>query len=220
MQEELKEKDSLRLTTAETERGGDETLNVEQGSEVSFEISVAERKTCVDAEQKSKSKASSISDPDVGKTVDGRYRLLENVGKGGSSSVYRARELESNRAVALKVLHSHLVSDDLIVERFKREAETSKFLQHPNVIDVESWSVSEDGQVYMTAEFVEGISLQEAIKETGCLSVKFTLGIMAQVCLVLAAAHEMGIVHCDLKPGNIMLTRSPDDKLIVKVLDR
>ncbi len=162
---------------------------------------------------------SSIKDPNLGTVVDNRYQLLENVGSGGSSTVYRARDRNSNRILALKLLHSHFVTDQLIVDRFKREAETSKLLRHPNVVDVESWAVSESGQVYMTEEFVEGISLQDAIAESGWLSVDLTLAVAAQICSGLAAAHEMGVVHCDLKPGNIMLTRSPEGMLIVKVLD-
>ena len=162
---------------------------------------------------------SSIKDPNLGTIVDNRFQLLENVGSGGSSTVYRARDRNSNRILALKLLHSHFVTDQFIVDRFKREAETSKLLRHPNVVDVESWAVSESGQVYMTEEFVEGISLQDAIAESGWLSVDLTLAVAAQICSGLAAAHEMGVVHCDLKPGNIMLTRSPEGMLIVKVLD-
>lgn len=160
-----------------------------------------------------------IQDPNLGTIVDNRYQLLENVGSGGSSTVYRARETKSNRVMALKLLHSHFVTDELIVDRFKREAETSKLLRHPNVVAVESWAVSESAQVYMTEEFVDGISLQEAIAESGWLSVELTLAVAAQICSGLVAAHEMGVVHCDLKPGNIMLTCSAEGLLIVKVLD-
>lgn len=162
---------------------------------------------------------SAIKDPNLGTLVDGRYQLLENVGSGGSSTVYRARDSKSNRILALKLLHSHFVTDQLIVDRFKREAETSNLLRHPNVVEVESWAISASGQVYMTEEFVEGISLQDAIAESGWLSVELALGIAAQVASGLVAAHEMGVVHCDLKPGNIMLTRSPEGMLMVKVLD-
>lgn len=163
--------------------------------------------------------SSAIKDPNLGTVVDSRYQLLENVGSGGSSTVYRARDNKSNRILALKLLHSHFVTDELIVDRFKREAETSNLLRHPNVVEVESWAISASGQVYMTEEFVEGISLQDAIAESGWLSVELTLGIAAQVASGLVAAHEMGVVHCDLKPGNIMLTRSPEGMLMVKVLD-
>jgi serine/threonine protein kinase len=121
--------------------------------------------------------------------------------------------------LALKLLHSHFVTDQLIVDRFKREAETSNLLRHPNVVEVESWAISASGQVYMTEEFVEGISLQDAIAESGWLAPELALGIAAQVASGLVAAHEMGVVHCDLKPGNIMLTRSPEGMLMVKVLD-
>lgn len=163
--------------------------------------------------------SSAIKDPNLGTVVDSRYQLLENVGSGGSSTVYRARDNKSNRILALKLLHSHFVTDELIVDRFKREAETSNLLRHPNVVEVESWAISASGQVYMTEEFVEGISLQDAIAESGWLSVELTLGIAAQVASGLVAAHEMGVVHCDLKPGNIMLTRSPEGMLLIKVLD-
>lgn len=162
---------------------------------------------------------SAIKDPNLGTVVDSRYQLLENVGSGGSSTVYRARDSKSNRILALKLLHNHFVTDQLIVDRFKREAETSNLLRHPNVVEVESWAISASGQVYMTEEFVEGISLQDAIAESGWLSPELALGIAAQVASGLVAAHEMGVVHCDLKPGNIMLTRSPEGMLMVKVLD-
>jgi serine/threonine protein kinase len=162
---------------------------------------------------------SAIKDPNLGTVVDSRYQLLENIGSGGSSTVYRVRDSESNRILALKLLHNHFVTDQLIVDRFKREAETSNLLRHPNVVEVESWAVSSSGQVYMTEEFVEGISLQDAIAESGWLAPELALGIAAQVASGLVAAHEMGVVHCDLKPGNIMLTRSPEGMLMVKVLD-
>jgi len=124
---------------------------------------------------------SSIKDPNLGTVIDGRYQLLENVGSGGSSTVYRARDSKSNRILALKLLHNHFVTDQLIVDRFKREAETSNLLRHPNVVEVESWAISSIGQVYMTEEFVEGISLQDAIAESGWLSPELALGIAAQV---------------------------------------
>ncbi len=156
-------------------------------------------------------------DSAIGTTVDNRYQVLEVIGRGGSSSVYKAQDSQNSRMVALKLLHNHLASDKEVVERFKREAKAGNEIRHPNVIDVETWSITKGGQVYMVMELVDGVNLQEAI-EIG-LTQKQVVAIALQICAALTAAHETGVVHRDLKPANIMLTKTSAEKFHVKVLD-
>lgn len=159
-----------------------------------------------------------IRDPLIGTTIDERYKIVSLVGHGATSSVYRAVVSEGS-TVAIKVLHNHLAADESLVERFKREARTASILRHPNIVAVHEYAVSSEGSPYLVMEFVEGESLQQLLCRDGWLPVEQALPIFEQVCAALRAAHEKGVIHRDLKPGNIMLTKSGDGALHVKVLD-
>lgn len=158
-------------------------------------------------------------DPYIGTILNSRYRVVSLIGKGGSSAVYKGEDTTLNQPVAIKILHGHLASDATITRRFEQESKTARLLRHPNIVDVRAYDKTESGIPFLVMDLVEGTSLQEAIKTSGCLPVQRTIEIFTQVCAALAVAHEKGIVHRDLKPGNIMLSTSADGSLRVKVLD-
>ncbi len=160
-----------------------------------------------------------IKDPLIGTKFDERYQIINAIGRGATSSVYRALDTETHKDVALKLLHAHLSSDEAAVARFEREATAAKLLNHPNIVSVEQYSVSEPGIPYLAMEFVDGISLQQLLAQKKWLSLHDAMPIFAQICNALAAAHQKQIVHRDLKPGNIMLKSQSDGSYFVKVLD-
>jgi eukaryotic-like serine/threonine-protein kinase len=148
-------------------------------------------------------------------TLAGRYRLAEVIGRGGMSTVYRATDAVLGRTVAVKVLSAALAEDDPVwVTRFQREARAAASLTHPGVATVYDTGV-EDGMRFIVMEFVRGRSLATILTEEPPVELDRAVEIGAQVADVLSAAHAAGIVHRDVKPGNIMVR--PDGK--VKVLD-
>ena len=138
-----------------------------------------------------------------GTLLAGRYELLDVLGKGGMGSVYKARDIELDRPVALKVIRPELARNAAIVERFKQELRLSHLVTHTNVIRM--YDLGEDaGMRFITMEFVEGRDLRSIIEEKGKLAPAETVEILTQICRALEAAHNVGILHRDLKPQNIM----------------
>jgi len=137
----------------------------------------------------------------------GPYEILEELGQGGMGVVYRARQASLNRMIALKVLPSHLESDDNAVRRFRQEGETAARLKHDNIVSVYDAHVDE-APYYIAMEFLEGRPLDNIIAERGHLEAEKAVAIVAQVCAGLDHAHERGIVHRDIKPANIMIAES------------
>jgi tRNA A-37 threonylcarbamoyl transferase component Bud32 len=142
----------------------------------------------------------------VGEVVAERYELEELVGTGGMSSVYRARDRQLDRNVALKILHEHHLEDDEHVERFRREARAVARLSHPNIVTVIDRGESEDGSQFIVFEFVDGENLKELIEREGPLPVDEALRLAIGVARGLAFAHAEGLVHRDVKPQNVMIS--------------
>ncbi len=155
----------------------------------------------------------------IGTTIEGRYEILSLAGKGGMSAVYRARHLLTQRIVALKLMHSHLLTDESAVRRFQQEAKAASRLHHINAISVLDMGITNDGQPYLTMDFLEGRSLSEEIRSCGKIEAMRSIHIFLQVCAALAHAHDQRIVHRDLKPSNVMLIQADDDPDFVKVVD-
>ncbi|MHC4628451.1 MAG: protein kinase domain-containing protein, partial [Planctomycetota bacterium] len=145
--------------------------------------------------------------------VVSRYRIVEKIGAGGMGEVYLAEDSTLHRKLALKFLPQHLVSDENFRTRFLREAQAAAALNHPNIITIYEISEFED-RLYMAIEFVDGQSLAEMLEED-VPDFNTTLQIIVQVCSGLQKAHQGGIVHRDIKPGNIMVSRDGH----VKILD-
>ena len=143
-----------------------------------------------------------------------RYAVLSKIGAGGMADVYKGRDQMLNRYVAIKVLKKQYKEDENFVRKFRSEAQAAAGLMHPNIVNV--YDVGEDrGLNYMVMELVEGITLKEYIERKGRLSHKETISIAIQMCSGIGAAHASGIIHRDIKPQNIIISK--DGK--VKVTD-
>ena len=143
-----------------------------------------------------------------------RYQVTHLIARGGMALVYRAQDLLLNRAVALKILYPELSVDASFVERFRREAQAAANLSHPNIVPVFDWGQDAD-TYFIVMELVEGTSLAEMLRRTHQLSPSRAAQITAQVAAALGYAHRAGVVHRDVKPGNVLIT--PDGQ--VKVTD-
>ena len=158
----------------------------------------------------------------IGQTIDGKYRIERQLGKGGMGTVYLATHLGTERPVAVKVIAPQFMERPEFVERFRREARAAGRLRHPNVVDVTDFGIAEDkaGKVaYLVMEYLDGCTLGEILEEEKKLPLSFTLDIIEQVCSAVHAAHEQGIIHRDLKPDNIWLEPNQRGGYTVKVLD-
>src|SRR2546425_3493902 len=132
-----------------------------------------------------------------------RYEILQILGEGGMGSVYKARDRELNRMVALKVIRPDLAGNQSIIDRFKQELLLSHQVTHKNVIRIYDLSEAE-GMKFITMEYIEGEDLRTLIQEKHKLSPEAAVEIMQQVCRALEAAHSVGVIHRDLKPQNVM----------------
>jgi serine/threonine-protein kinase len=141
-----------------------------------------------------------------------RYQVTHLIARGGMAMVYRAQDTLLNRAVALKILYPELSEDPLFVERFRREAQAAANLSHPNIVPVFDWG--EDGETYfIVMELVDGVSLAEMLRNSVTLTAARSAQIVAQVAAALGYAHRSGVVHRDVKPGNILITRDGQVKV-------
>ncbi|HEV3469686.1 MAG TPA: serine/threonine-protein kinase [Pyrinomonadaceae bacterium] len=158
-------------------------------------------------------------DPLIGRTLDEKYRLDERLGEGGMGAVYRATHLLIERPVAVKVLNSRLVTDEAAKERFRREARAAGRIQHSNAVAVTDFGETRDGLVYLVMELLEGRPLRELLVREAPLDPARAVSLMLQAAAAVAAAHEAGVIHRDLKPGNIFVVQRPNAPHLVKVLD-
>lgn len=145
----------------------------------------------------------------------GRFRLLERVGGGAMGIVFRAEDTRLGRSVALKFLPPEWSRDDLAKARFLREAKTAAALDHPNLCTLLEISETDDGRLYLVMPFYRGETLRSSLGRRGVLPPERVVDIGRQIAAGLAALHEVGIIHRDVKPGNVLLT----DKGQVKLLD-
>lgn len=140
--------------------------------------------------------------------LGGRYDLQEVVGDGGMAVVYRAIDTMLERQVAVKMLRPEFASDEEFVSRFRREAQSAASLSHPNIINLYDVGVTHKNEYYIVMEYVDGPTLKELIRDRGPLPVPEAVDITMQICDALEHAHARHIVHQDIKPHNILLTRS------------
>src|SRR5690606_36113267 len=145
------------------------------------------------------------ADPLIGQVITGKFRVLEAIGKGATGLVYRAENIALGSVIALKVLHAHRQHERRLADRFEREARATSKLNHANCIQVLDYGTDENGRMFMAMEFVDGTSLQTEIEQTPSFPLNRLVRIITQVLGALDEAHANGIIHCDLKPDNIIL---------------
>ena len=149
----------------------------------------------------------------IGQIIKERYEIVEILGEGGMAFVYKARDKQLQRYVAIKTLKPNYVNQEKFVDRFRREAQTAANLNHPNIVQIFDWGI--DDEPYFVMEYIEGNTLTSIISGNRTVGLNDILYIGSQVANGLKEAHKRGLVHRDIKPGNIMIT--PDGK--VKVTD-
>jgi len=143
----------------------------------------------------------------------GKYEILEVVGRGGMGVVYKAVDPEIGRLVGIKMMTSAVINDPVLLKRFYREAQSVGKLRHPNIVTIYDLGIQE-AMPYLVMEFLEGESLDVALRSGRALLLEEKLSIVIQVCNALAYAHEQSIVHRDIKPGNVMLLKDGTVKLV------
>lgn len=142
----------------------------------------------------------------IGKIFAGRYKIIQQIGRGGMADVYLARDLIlDGEEVAVKVLRTNYQTDPIAVARFQREAKAMAELDHPNIVRITDIG-EEEGQQYLAMEYVAGLDLKRYIKENAPLSNEEAVRLMGQILLAMRLAHTCGIIHRDLKPQNVLLT--------------
>ncbi len=146
--------------------------------------------------------------------LNNRYRLDEPLGSGGMAVVYRAYDLMLERTVAIKLLRENFSADPGFRERYRQEAKAAANLSHPNIATVHDFGLDE-GRLFIIMEHVPGTDLKQLLQRRGRFSVEETLNLIVQACAGVGYAHRAGLVHCDIKPQNMIIT--PDQRL--KVVD-
>ncbi len=158
-------------------------------------------------------------DPLLGKTMGGRWEVLEFLGEGSMSVVYKAQDHETNEPVVLKILHHHLVANAKSLKRFEQRAKATVDLHHDRISKVLDIHLSPDGQVFLVVEPLKGESLEDLLAKTGHLSVDHAVEIFSQACEALEYAHGEDVLHRDLKPSNIVLLETSSITDEVKLVD-
>jgi serine/threonine-protein kinase len=159
-----------------------------------------------------------VLDPLIGKTVGGRFRLIQRLGSGGMSSVYLARHVLIDRLMAIKTLRRDLAREPVQRDRFLREARAVNRINHDNIVEITDFGETEDGLVYLVMEYVPGEPLLQYMAQ-GPFGALRALDVAEQCLSALARAHQMGVIHRDLKPENILLVQRKERRDSVKLLD-
>jgi len=149
---------------------------------------------------------------EVGTLLNNRYQLLERIGTGGMADVYRARDLMLERTVAIKILHETYSNDKAFQDRFRQEARAAANLSHPNIVTVHDFGFDHE-QLFIVMEHIPGKDLKTILRQRGRYSVEEAIPLIVQACAGIGYAHRAGLVHCDIKPHNMIVT--PDGRLKV-----
>jgi serine/threonine protein kinase len=155
----------------------------------------------------------------VGAVLSRRFRLKQELGRGGMGAVYAAEPVEGGALVAIKILHAHFLGDVQVLQRFMEEGRTCMRLTHPNILHVHECNTAEDGSPYLVMDLLEGVPLSAYTRNGGRVSMAHAVPILHGMLAGLEAAHNQGVVHRDLKPGNVFLAREPQGLFAVKLLD-
>ncbi len=151
--------------------------------------------------------------------IDGRYLVKMPIGSGASAMVYLCTQQNIGRQVALKILRAEACTDEDDKRRYLREAEVVASLRHPNIVTMFDIGILEDGRPYLVMEYVPGVTLSQLLRKAGPLPPERALPIFEQICAALAAAHSQGVIHRDVKPGNILVEDRSSGFDLVKLAD-
>jgi serine/threonine protein kinase len=162
---------------------------------------------------------SPATDPNLGRVLAGQFRIDTLLGQGGMGMVYRGVQLSVNRAVAIKLITGSAPNQAELVQRFRREAEATARLSHPNTVRLFDFGVTDSQELYMVMELLTGSDLSVHLQEGQPLPLTEALQITRQVLQALSEAHALGVVHRDLKPGNVFLAHVHGGEIVAKVMD-
>jgi serine/threonine protein kinase len=154
-----------------------------------------------------------------GMIIRNKYEILGRIGIGGMGVVYRGRHLTFNEVCAIKIVNDAIAGDKNFLQRFQTEAVVTRKLRHPNAVRVDDFDYTDDGRPFIVMELVEGKNIGEILHEEGPLRVPRAVRIATQAARALGVAHKLGIVHRDIKPGNIILATDEQGQETAKVLD-
>src|SRR3979409_1136717 len=143
----------------------------------------------------------------VGRVFTNRYEIQREIAQGGMAEVFLARDQLLDRPVALKPLHPEFARAPTFVERFRREAQAAANLNHPNIVAIYDWG-QDSGTYFIVMEYVEGRSLRDLVRSEAPIDPSQTAEVAAEIASALGFAHRNGVVHRDVKPGNVLLTQS------------
>ncbi len=165
--------------------------------------------------------AGTTGDPFVGRIIHAKYEIRARIGIGGMGRVYRARRLQIGDEVVIKLLDNRYLFDDVAAERFRREAQAAARIRHKNVVVIHDFSNADADTTpaFIVMEFVEGISLKYLLKNEGSLSLQRTVALMTEICQGVGAGHNLGVIHRDIKPDNIIVSAGDEKQETVKVID-
>ncbi|HYO96703.1 MAG TPA: protein kinase, partial [Polyangiaceae bacterium] len=159
-----------------------------------------------------------IQDPLIGTTVAGRYVLGDVIGEGGMATVYAAQHRLVDRPCAIKVMNAGFAKNEVVRERFRREAKAAQKLAHPNIIEIFDQGEMPDGCLYLVMELLQGETVAELVAR-GPIGAERTIHIAVQIARGLARAHDLEVIHRDLKPENLFLATASVESELVKILD-
>jgi tRNA A-37 threonylcarbamoyl transferase component Bud32/predicted nucleic acid-binding Zn-ribbon protein len=162
---------------------------------------------------------SALQDPLIGTTIAGRYLIEEAIGEGGMATVYAARHRLVDRPCAVKMMNPSLAKNEVIRERFRREAKAAQKLAHPNIIEIFDQGETPEGSLYLVMEILQGKTVADLLEKQPVVPLDRTLSIAIQIARALARAHDLEVIHRDLKPENVFLADSDDGFDRVKLLD-
>lgn len=149
----------------------------------------------------------------------GRYRVLEKLGAGGNGTVHKGVHVQLEKTVAIKLIKANLNQDQEAIDNFKKEARSAASINHPNIVNITDFGITRGGEPFMVMDHIEGINLADYIAAHGALNLGLFYEVFIQISDGLAAAHAKKIIHCDLKPGNVMIPAKEFEQNICKLVD-